>query len=155
MSIPVDSPMVLRNSRHPISEAGFDTIVNNLIKYSNAGSAQSRAGGSVIYKGVEQPKDLDHPCHRLDRVTPQGETWVVYLDTGTMMPAMVSATQSASGELIERYVYRNFNPNPAELASAAAFDPDKRWGESRGLLSRLAKAAASTGDANPAPTTTR
>ncbi len=30
LSMPVDSPMVLRNSRHSITEAGLDTIVENL-----------------------------------------------------------------------------------------------------------------------------
>jgi hypothetical protein len=155
MSIPVDSQMALRNSRHPISEAGFDTIVNNLLKYSRADSIAARAEGHVVYKRIEQPEGMDHPCHRLERVSPQGETWVVFLDLRTLMPALVSATRTSSGELIERYVYRNFRPDPAALASADAFDPDKRWGESKGLLSRLAKAAGSTADANPARTTTR
>jgi hypothetical protein len=147
--------MALRNSRHPISEAGFDTILNNLFKYSEPFSAESSGAGKLVYKGIEQPRGLDHPCHRLDRVASEGETWQVYLDTRTLMPALVSATQTSSGELIERYIYRNLKPNPTELASTDAFDPDKRWGESKGLLSRLARAAGTAGDANPARTTTR
>ena len=55
------------------------------------------------------------------------------------MPAMAVAFRAGDGELIERYIYRNLRPNPAELASADAFDPDKRWGEPKGLLSRLAR----------------
>lgn len=155
MTIPIDSPMVLRNSRHPISEAGFDTIVNNLVKHAKSSSIEARAEGKIIYKGIENPKGVDRPCHRLVRVSPQGETWDVFLDTETMMPALVSATRTSSGELIERYVYRNFKANPGELASTGAFDPDKRWGESKGFLSRLARGAASSTNANPAPTTTR
>jgi hypothetical protein len=71
------------------------------------------------------------------------------------MPTMVSAIQTPSGELIERYTYRNLRPNPVELASADAFDPDKRWGESKGWLSRLARGAGTSADANSGQTTTR
>ena len=71
------------------------------------------------------------------------------------MPAVAVAFEAKGGELIERYTYRDLRPNPAELASADAFDPDKRWGEPKGLLSRLARAAASQADANSGPTTTR
>ena len=30
MKIPVDSPLVMKNSRHAITEAGFETIIANL-----------------------------------------------------------------------------------------------------------------------------
>jgi hypothetical protein len=69
------------------------------------------------------------------------------------MPAMVSAVQTSSGELIERYTYRNLKPNPAELASIDAFDPDKRWGESKGWLSKIARATSTPTDANSRQTT--
>ncbi len=37
MKIPVDSPLVMRNSRHAISEAGLDTIIENLRKSVRGG----------------------------------------------------------------------------------------------------------------------
>jgi len=154
LSIPVDSPMVLRNSRHPISEAGFDTILDSLLKYSSPGGDDLRQQGKVEYKGIETPKGLTQPCHRLVRVSPMGETWNVFLDTATLMPALVIATQSSSGELIERYVYRNFRAEPTDLVAAEAFDPDKRWGEASGLLSRLARAAGAAAEPSP-PKATR
>jgi len=155
MSIPVDSPMVLRSSRHPITEAGFDTIFEGLEKYGSADASGIKQDGKLAYKGVERPKGLDLPCHLVERTTPKGETWQVYLDTRTLMPAVAVAFQAKNGELIERYIYRDLRPNPAELASADAFDPDKRWGESKGLLSRLARAAASPADANSGQSATR
>jgi hypothetical protein len=155
MSIPIDSPMVLRNSRHPITEAGFDTIFDGLEKYGAADAAGIRQDGKLVYRGIERPKGLDLPCHLLERTTPKGETWQVYLETRTLMPAVAVAFQTKSGELIERYTYQELKPNPAELAAADAFDPDKRWGEPKGLLSRLARAAATSADANSGPTTTR
>ena len=39
-----------------------------------------------------------------------------------------------SGQLDEKYIYHEVIENPADLASADAFDPDRRWGESKGLL---------------------
>jgi hypothetical protein len=152
MSFPVDSPLVLRTSRHPITEAGFDTILDGLEKYSAADAAGVKKNGKLVYKGIERPKGLVTPCHLLERTTPGGETWQVYLDTRTFMPAVAVASRARDGELIERYIYRNLRPNPADLASAEAFDPDKRWGEPKGLLSRLARgtnipSAANSGSA--------
>lgn len=155
MSIPVDSPLALRNSRHPITEAGFDTILDNLFKFLEPKTAAVASDGKVIYKGIDRPSGLDQPCHLVERVTPKGETWQVYLDTRTLMPAMVSAVQTSSGELIERYIYRNLRPNPVELASIDAFNPDKRWGESKGWLSRIARSAGTPPDVNLRQSTTR
>lgn len=155
MSIPVDSPLALRNSRHPITEAGFDTILDNLFKFLEPKTAAVASDGKLIYKGINRPRGLDQPCHLVERVTPKGETWQVYLNTQTLMPAMVSAIQTSSGELIERYIYRNLRPNPVELASNDAFDPDKRWGESKGWLSRIARAAGTPTDTNSRQSTTR
>jgi hypothetical protein len=155
MSIPIDSPMVLRTSRHPITEAGFDTIFDGLEKHGAADAAGIRKDGKLLYKGVQRPTGSDLACHLLERINASGETWQVYLDTKSLMPAVAVAFQPRGGELIERYTYRELKPNPTELASADAFDPDKRWGESKGLLSRLARAAAAPADSNSGRTTTR
>jgi hypothetical protein len=155
MSIPVDSPLALRNSRHPITEAGFDTIVDSLVTNLEAVPKNQQQRGSLVYRGIERPKGLDQPCHLIERQAPKGETWQVFLNTRTLMPTVVSAFQSTTGEVIERYTYQNLKTNPAELASTDAFDPDRRWGESKGLLSRLAKAASSAPESSPRQTTTR
>ena len=154
MSIPVDSPLALRNSRHPITEAGFDTILDNLFKFLEP-TAAVPSDGKLVYKGIDRPKGLDKPCHLVERITPKGETWQVHLDTQTLMPVMVSSVQTSSGELIERYSYRNLRANPVELAAVDAFDPDKRWGESKGWLSRIARGAGTPTDGNSRQTTTR
>jgi hypothetical protein len=63
---------------------------------------------------------------------------------------MVEGT-SRSGELLERYLFRDVKPDVPELAAANAFDPAKRWGNSvaSGLLGRLAR---SGGDAKTTTT---
>ena len=145
----------MRNSRHPITEAGFDTIFENMSRAMNSSEAGANREGKLVYRGLERPKGMDQACHLLERKTPSGETWQVFLDTRSLMPTVVAAFQTQGGELIERYTYRNVRANPTDLAAADAFDPDKRWGESNSWLSRLARNAGATSDAKPGQTTTR
>ncbi len=146
-----DNFMVARNSRHPITEAGFDTIIANL-ESSLTGPPANRSQ----YEGKETPEAIGRVCHKLTRVGTEGERWLVYLDDQTKLPAMVQE-ESAHGELLERYIFRNVEANPAELTLATAFDPDSRWGRRPGgLLSRIAqRPASSSTPANSAETTTR
>lgn len=157
MSLPVDSPLALRSSRHAITEAGFDTIFDNLSGQLEGPGRTPPPGGRLTYKGLQTPENMDQTCHLIQRITPEKEIWRVYLDAETLMPVVVTAHQ-VDGALLERYAYTNLRPNPEELASVDAFDPDKRWGEAKGLFSRLAKAAAGAAEA-PTPeddqTTTR
>lgn len=143
MRIPVDSPLVMRNSRHAITEAGFDTILENLRKATGPNDNNGSASGELSYRGVEKAAGLDRPCHHFVRKTASGENWNVYLDPTSMLPRMVFA-EDMRHELIERYNYREIHENPDDLAAAGAFEPDQRWGESKGLLSRLARAASSS-----------
>jgi hypothetical protein len=143
-----DSPLALRNSRHPITEAGFDTILQRM-----EDAVRNRAAGDgdrIEYAGLEQADGLDKAGHKVVRVTPSGETWVVYLDAETGLPALVQAN-ARDGQLLERYVFRDPVFNPQELASADAFNPDARWGATNGLLSRFAR----SGSANSPPEATQ
>jgi len=139
LAIRPDSPLALGNSRHPISEAGFDNILENLEKGFKPATPNDKARGKVSYAGLENPGQLKRPSHKIVRLTPTGETWVVYIDPETKLPAMVQGT-SMKNELLERYLFVDPKTDVAELASADAFDPDKRWGQSKNLLHRLARA---------------
>jgi Protein of unknown function (DUF1571) len=143
MRIPVDSPLVMRNSRHAITEAGFDTILENLRKAAGPNPKKGSDSGELSYRGLEKASGLDRHCHHFVRKTPSGENWNVYLDPTSMLPRMVLAEDSRNA-LIERYNYREIHENPDDLAAAGAFEPDQRWGESKGLLSRLARAASNS-----------
>jgi hypothetical protein len=154
MKIAVDSPMVMRNSRHAITEAGFDTIIDNLRKARGTATKDQPNRDSLTYKGIETAPGLDAPSHHFVRKTLSGETWNVYLDSHTMLPRLVSAEDSR-GELVERYIYHEVRENPDELKTANAFVPDQRWGESKGLLSRLARAAAGPSEPTTSQSTTR
>ena len=146
MKMAIDSPMVTRSSRHSISEAGFDTIVENLRKSVDQVDAANTAQGRAAYRGIEKPPGLDRPSHVFTRRSPNGESWTVFIDARSLLPSMVVA-KSPSGELDEKYVYHEVSENPAELAAADAFDPDRRWGASGGLLSRFARGGS--GAASP------
>jgi hypothetical protein len=139
LSLPPDSPLALRNSRHPITEAGFDTIVGNLEKTIAEHRAGDHSHGRIAYEGIAQPAPLDHPCHKIVRITASGETWQVFFDPESKLPTMVQVN-APDGPLVERYVFRSVRPDPPELAMADAFDPNQRWGEPKGLLGRLAGA---------------
>lgn len=152
MKMAIDSPMVTRSSRHSITEAGFDTIVENLRKSIDQVDAANAAQGRAAYRGIEKPPGLDRPSHVFTRRSPNGETWTVFIDARSLLPSMVVA-KNPSGELDEKYIYHDVLENPPELAAADAFDPDRRWGESKGLLSRFARGGSgpsSPGNGQPA-----
>jgi hypothetical protein len=141
MKIPVDSPLIMKNSRHSIAEAGFDSLLEN-VRHSRKSADQNQSDpGNLVYKGLETPAGVDRPCHHFARHSQRGETWNVYLDPKSMLPRLVVA-EDDHGQLLERYDYQAVRENPTELASAGAFEPDERWGKSNGLFSRLARAAA-------------
>lgn len=155
MSIAVDSPLIMRNSRHSIKEAGFDTILNHMSgRASDHDEPRGSSGGKAVYTGKVTPEGDDRPCHRFIRTTSDGERWEVLLDVRSLLPHSVIA-HDAQGELLERYTYQDVKENPVELAAADAFDPDSRWGKPKGLFSRLAGSAASVGTGDGASSTTR
>lgn len=135
-----DSPMALANSRHPINEAGFETVLASLESSVTQPQGPDPSAGRAVYEGLEQVPSLGQACHKFRQSKPNGETWLVYLDARTQMPALVEATAS-SGELLERYEFRNLAMDPPALASASAFNPEARWGPAPSLFRKLAKAA--------------
>jgi hypothetical protein len=150
LSMAPDSPLAARDSRHPITEAGFDTVVGNMEEALLAQQSGDPSLGAIRYAGMERPSGLDKPCHKVVRVTPSNETWVVYLDPESNLPVFVEAT-AGNGEVLERHSFRDPSFDLPELASAEAFDPDARWGPPKGFLQRLARA----GSAGPKPTEPR
>jgi len=132
LDLPPDSPLVTRSSRHPITEAGFESLLAG-VDEGLAATGSDR----VRYAGMETPEAVDRSCHKLVRKTLDGQTRSVYLDPQTRLPALVTL-QAADGLLLESYRFTDLRPDPTDLASALAFDPEARWGAAPGFLSRLA-----------------
>jgi hypothetical protein len=141
LSMPPDSPLATRNSRHRITEAGFDTVIHNLEEAYQRSERADMSLGQLRYEGLETPNGSTKPCHKIVRVTPTNETWTVFIDPDTHFPTSVQAVSQA-GELLDRFSFGEPTANPPELAKAEAFDPDARWGPSKGLFQRLARTGA-------------
>ena len=154
VKIAVDSPLVMKNSRHTIAEAGFDTILANLQKSTDEAAASTSGDARLEYKGLEKAGGIDSACHHFVRYTPVGEIWNIYLDPRSMLPRLVVA-ENKQGELLERYVYSEIRENPTDLAASTAFSPEDRWGKGKGLFSRLAKAATGSNVPSNSAQTTR
>lgn len=135
LSLPPESPIVMRNSRHPVSEAGLDSIVEGLENAVKGGDT------GLTYAGLETLEGFDQPQHCLTRTSPTGDRWRIDFDPKTHLPSLVLAT-NAAGQLLERYRFRDIHVDLPELASNEAFDDKARWGPVRGLFGRLARGEA-------------
>lgn len=140
ISMSPDSPLVRAKSRHPITDAGADSVVARLTATLNNFKTNGQQAGELMVERVTDPHlgNLDRVTHK----TPEGETWVVDLDGTTGMPMTIHATE-ADGQLIEHYEFRGYQLNQADLLAADAFDPNSRWGQSS-LFSKLARGASNT-----------
>ena len=114
LTLPPDSPLVMRNSRHPVTEAGFDSIVEGL---ENAVKA-SPGIGHEAYAGLEAADGLAQPHHCLTRISRVRENGGGSTSTPHDPPAVAGAgDRRPNGELLERYLFRDVRPNLAELAT--------------------------------------
>lgn len=145
LALAPDSPLVQKNSRHPITEAGFDSVIRNMDAALHAAEQGRADAGRFVYEGAHSLPELGRECHRILEARPNGETWIVCLDAETLLPALVHAVDS-DGQLLEYYLFRDLTTNLPELAQSEAFSPDKRWGESRGgVLGRIARGIGESG----------
>jgi hypothetical protein len=142
ISLDPSSPLVLRNSRHPITEAGLDHLVTTLDRRLVL-LEQGRGDGSQMrYEGAVQVEELGRACHQIVEIRPNGETWLIGLDIESFLPTVVRA-QSADGSLLELYLFRDTRENLAELTTGNAFSPQARWGgDSNGILGRIGRSTS-------------
>ena len=138
ISMAPDSPLATHNSRHPITEAGFDTIVASMEQVYVKSRGHDMSLGVLSYEGLVVPAGKAKPFHKIVRVTPTQETWTVFIDPTTHLPASVQEV-APNGDLLERYTFGDPILNAPELANPDAFDPDGRWGPQKGLFQRLAR----------------
>jgi len=143
MKLAPNSPLATRNSRHPITEAGFDTIIDDMTLASQRQLGGDSSLGRIRYAGMVTPEGQERPCHEITRVTPKKEKWVVHLDPESYLPLLVRAT-AENGDLLEQYTFSDVAFDLPELAAAEAFDPVARWGPPKGLFQRLARSGDPT-----------
>lgn len=120
------SPMVMKYSRHPITEAGLEDVLGQMEAEVRKIESGQPGGDRLSYGGLETPAGLNSPGHKIIRQSPRGQTWIVYLDPANGLPMSVRET-GPGGELVEQYTFRDFQSDLPELASSTAFDPNARW----------------------------
>jgi hypothetical protein len=142
ISMAPDSPLVRSKSRHPINEAGADSVVERLFATLNRFKANDPNAGQLSVEHV-----VDSKLGKIQRVThhnAEREIWVVDLDETNGLPLTIHATDEA-GELLEHYEFRGYELNLPELLTAEAFDHTARWGD-KSLFGRLATGLSKDAD---------
>jgi hypothetical protein len=135
ISMSPDSPLVRSKSRHPITEAGADSVVTRLATTLALLKSGKQNTGELKVERIDDPQLglLDRITHR----TVEGELWVADLDGNTGLPVTIHGIE-ADGQLIEHYEFRNYQLNLSELLAVEAFNPDALWGQNR-LFGRIAR----------------
>ena len=129
MSIPIDSPMVLRTSRHPITEAGFDTIFKTWTAQGNAAGTSTGTAGSCT-RGSSGPKGRICPATSSSGPRRKGRPG---RSTSTPRPDARGGGGIPAGGGADRAIHLpDLKAESRRTGLGAAFDPDKRWGESKG-----------------------
>ncbi len=138
ISMSPDSPLVRSKSRHPIDEAGADSVVERLLATLQKFESGNPQAGRLSVESVDDPQL--GPIRRVTHYTVEREIWVVDMDDSTGLPLTIHATDE-SGELLEHYEFRGYQLNLPELLTAEAFDHNARWGNAK-LFGRLASGSS-------------
>jgi hypothetical protein len=138
ISMSPESPLVRSKSRHPISEAGADSVVDRLRTTLDLHKQNRPDAGQLEVTTVVEP--VVGQVDRIKHVTSTGETWVVDMDSSTGLPLTIHATEP-NGQLLEHYEFRKYELNRPDLMTADAFDPNARWGQSN-LFGKIARSGS-------------
>ena len=111
MKIPVDSPLVMKNSRHAITEAGLDTIVENLRRLANSRGQHGAGTGSAHLQG-DRKSSRARPTVPPFRAPDGGGRNLERLSRRAVDASATGRGPGFAGQLIERYVYREIRENP-------------------------------------------
>ena len=138
ISMSPESPLVRSKSRHPISEAGADSVVDRLRSTLDLHKENRPDAGQLEVTTVVEP--VVGQVDRIKHVTSTGETWVVDMDSSTGLPLTIHATDP-NGQLLEHYEFRKYELNRPDLMTADAFDPNARWGQAS-LFGKIARSGS-------------
>ena len=115
-----NDPMVLKRSRHPITNAGFrNTLTSIKAVFEDALRRGHLGPESVIYRGRRpfREKDESWECdtYIFERLLPDGEGYycrkmLLYLDTKTFFPVRMK-TYGFDNKVLEQYTFKVIRPN--------------------------------------------
>lgn len=111
INIAPDSPHVLRNTRHPITMAGFESMLDSLIDQYEL--AKKRGHLKTVYHGIEKLYGSD--TYKFERILPEDKGYVCWklilnIDKESGLPVKVQV-YNWDKELVERYTYHTVTLN--------------------------------------------
>ena len=131
-SLPVDSTLLSRNSRHPITEAGIGALLNHLGAVLDAVEKGDKSKGAFTYLGQQKRPEFSAPLDAIvwkvppgaDPSLPRGGRRWCFCDGVNHLPALL-ITHDDRGQEVEYYRYDRYQLNvPLDDND---FDPDKIW----------------------------
>lgn len=131
-SLPVDSTLLLRNSRHAITEAGIGALLNHVGAVLDAVEKGDKSKGTLTYLGQQKRPEFSAPLDAIewkvppgaDPTLPRGGRRWCFCDRDNHLPALL-ITHDDRDQEVEYYRYDRYQLNvPLDDND---FDPDKIW----------------------------
>ena len=133
-SLAPDNPLVLANTRHPITEAGLGHVVEQfglLLAALEKGDARL---GTVKYLGVLKRPEIETPVEGFlqilppggDTLLPKGGQRLWFFDIQYYLPVLI-LTKDDNGQEVEFYCHDQLDYSVT--LDDDAFNPDKLWGK--------------------------
>ncbi len=134
MKLAPDSLLIKSNSRHPVTEAGLDIIVNRLGDVLARWEKGDVKAGELKYLGVLKRPEFDQPVEAVmhvippgvEKLLPKGGQRLLFFDSKTDLPVLV-ITHDHNGQEVEYYCYDRIQ-FPVALDNRD-FDPQLLWGK--------------------------
>jgi hypothetical protein len=132
-SLAPDNPLVLANSRHPITEAGFAHLVDQFGLIADALEKGDARPGTVQYQGILKRPEIDNQVEEIlqiippgaDALLPKGGQRLWFFDTIQNLPVLI-ITRDETGQEVEFYCHDQITPLSED---EDAFNPDRLWGK--------------------------
>ncbi len=110
-----DNMLVRNNSRHSITEAGVDTLINRFGQMIAAQEKGDTSHGRITYLGTQQRPEFTQPLEAVewsvppghDPSLPKGGRRYCYIDGTVNLPALI-ITLDERGQEVEYYQYSRF-----------------------------------------------
>jgi hypothetical protein len=136
-----DNPLVLRQTRHPITEAGIGASIARLGEILAATERGDRKMGTLTLLNPTSRPEFEQPVPALehaipvkyDSSLPRGGKRTFYFEPASGLPTLIR-TQDERGQEVEYYRYDYFQP--CVKLDEADFDPDQLWGKPRTATGR-------------------
>jgi hypothetical protein len=132
-SLAIDDPLVRASSRHPITETGFGSAIENFGKLVAAVEKGDNRLGTAKYLGLVQRSEFEAKVHAVHQVLPKGSDPLLpkggqrwwFFDAGNGLPALI-ITHDLNGEV--EYYCNDYVQSPVRLDDTD-FDPKRLWGK--------------------------